>query len=154
MNNTSSATTLTLLSPSSLLPFTQTMNTSALSARSLKCSQESQNLICDTTCRVNIGWIFPKQYTFYNENVVQFCAVVENNNPAWRVEAQSPWRQSPMIILYCIFVLCECTCRWMKTTEPRRRHVPPWRSTCSIRKICRKRIPLENNGGILTICIF
>jgi hypothetical protein len=34
------------------------------------------------------------------------------------------------------------TCLWMKTTEPRSRHVPPWRSTWSIRRICRKRIPL------------
>lgn len=36
------------------------------------------------------------------------------------------------------------TCRWMKTTEPRRRQVPPCLSTWSIRRICRKRIPLKN----------
>lgn len=30
----------------------------------------------------------------------------------------------------------------MKTTDPRRRQVPPCLSTCNIRKICRKRIPL------------
>lgn len=30
----------------------------------------------------------------------------------------------------------------MKTTEPRRRQVPPCLSTCNIRKIWRKRIPL------------
>lgn len=34
------------------------------------------------------------------------------------------------------------TCLWMKTTDPSRRHVPPCRSTWSMRRICRKRIPL------------
>ena len=29
----------------------------------------------------------------------------------------------------------------MKTTEPSNRHVPPCLSTCSIRRICRNRIP-------------
>lgn len=34
------------------------------------------------------------------------------------------------------------TCRCIKTTDPRSLHVPPCRSTCSMRKIWRKRIPL------------
>ena len=34
------------------------------------------------------------------------------------------------------------TWRCMKTTEPRSRHVPPWRSTWSIRRICKNRMPL------------
>lgn len=36
------------------------------------------------------------------------------------------------------------TCRWMKTTDPRSLQVPPWRSTCSMRRIWRKRIPLQH----------
>lgn len=35
------------------------------------------------------------------------------------------------------------TWRWMKTTEPSSLQVPPWRSTCSIRRIWRKRMPLR-----------
>lgn len=38
------------------------------------------------------------------------------------------------------------TWRWMKTTEPSSLQVPPWRSTCSIRRICRKRMPLRRTG--------
>jgi hypothetical protein len=34
----------------------------------------------------------------------------------------------------------------MYTTEPRRRQVPPCRSTCSIRNIWRKRTPLNTNN--------
>lgn len=34
------------------------------------------------------------------------------------------------------------TCLCMNTTLPSSRHVPPCRSTCSIRRICKKRIPL------------
>lgn len=33
------------------------------------------------------------------------------------------------------------TCRWIKTTDPSSLQVPPCRSTWSIRKICRNRIP-------------
>lgn len=43
-------------------------------------------------------------------------------------------------------VWSECfhpTCRWMKTTDPKSLHVPPCRSTCSMRRICRKRMPLQ-----------
>lgn len=35
------------------------------------------------------------------------------------------------------------TWRWMKTTEPSSLQVPPWRSTCSILRIWRKRMPLR-----------
>lgn len=37
------------------------------------------------------------------------------------------------------------TWRWMKTTEPSSLQVPPWRSTCSMRRICRKRMPLQRS---------
>lgn len=37
------------------------------------------------------------------------------------------------------------TWRWMKTTEPSSLQVPPWRSTCSMRRICRKRMPLRRS---------
>ena len=33
------------------------------------------------------------------------------------------------------------SCLWMKTTEPKSLHVPPCRSTCNMRRICRNRIP-------------
>lgn len=38
------------------------------------------------------------------------------------------------------------TWRWMKTTEPSSLQVPPWRSTCSIRRIWRKRMPLRRRS--------
>lgn len=38
----------------------------------------------------------------------------------------------------------EPTCRWIKTTDPRSLHVPPCRSTCSMRRIWRKRMPLRH----------
>ena len=38
------------------------------------------------------------------------------------------------------------TWRWMKTTEPRSLQVPPWRSTCNIRRIWRKRMPLRRRS--------
>lgn len=38
----------------------------------------------------------------------------------------------------------------MKTTEPRSLQVPPWRSTCSIRRICRKRMPLRRSVCVPT----
>lgn len=34
------------------------------------------------------------------------------------------------------------SCLWMKTTDPSSLHVPPCLSTCSIRRICKKRMPL------------
>ena len=33
------------------------------------------------------------------------------------------------------------TCLWIKTTDPNNLHVPPWRSTWSIRKICKNLTP-------------
>lgn len=45
-------------------------------------------------------------------------------------------------------------CRWMKTTEPSSLQVPPWRSTCNIRRICKKRMPLgKNKNGNSTASI-
>lgn len=49
----------------------------------------------------------------------------------WTVKKKQIWRETTS------------TCRWIKTTDPRSLHVPPCRSTWSIRKICRKRIPLQ-----------
>lgn len=37
----------------------------------------------------------------------------------------------------------QLTWRWIKTTDPRSLHVPPWRSTWSMRRIWRKRMPLK-----------
>lgn len=49
------------------------------------------------------------------------------------------------------------TWRWMKTTEPSSLQVPPCRSTCSIRRIWRKRMPLGRGrgraGGAATSCV-
>ncbi len=36
-----------------------------------------------------------------------------------------------------------CTCLCIYTTDPNSLHVPPCRSTCNIRRICRKRTPLK-----------
>lgn len=41
-----------------------------------------------------------------------------------------------------LFYQIECvTCLCMNTTDPSNRHVPPCRSTCNIRNICRNRMP-------------
>ncbi len=59
------------------------------------------------------------------------------------------WESSIALILDCpevqAFILnLYCTCLCIYTTDPNSLHVPPCRSTCNIRRICRKRTPLKN----------
>lgn len=88
-------------------------------------------------------------------------AIYRYENNTWSAKAKNPQTESVQLASKMIIIIkspeafasqmCSenekklCTCRWMKTTEPRRRQVPPCRSTWSIRRICRKRIPLENH---------
>lgn len=80
------------------------------------------------TWRINVG----KKYTVHTREGRVRMIVGGNWRRVWS-EGKNNNEKSIFNELF--------TCRWMKTTEPSKRHVPPCRSTWSIRRICRNRIP-------------